>query len=102
MGEPSIAIRVGQAENGADACKEERGPRVGFVEPVTELREIQIKYKRFNGSSTIFAAPTTNSSGTEVVPAREVVRRYRSKECSSCTRTRASRDVRVQKGSDQP
>lgn len=63
MGEPSIAIRVGQAENGADACKEERGPRVGFVEPVTELREIQIKYKRFNGSSTIIAAPTTNSSG---------------------------------------
>lgn len=62
-GAPRIELRVGKTENGADVCEETRGPQEGFVQPVTALREVQINYKRWTGSSTVIAAPTTTSSG---------------------------------------
>lgn len=63
-GDPTIVIRVGKDEGGTDACKEERGPQVGFVQPVTALREVQIHYKRFTGSQTVIAYPSTKTSGS--------------------------------------
>jgi hypothetical protein len=57
--DPKIVIRVGKDENGTDVCKEKRGPQVGFVQPVIELREVSIRYERFTGSSTVTAFPST-------------------------------------------
>lgn len=62
--DPSIVIRVGKDENGSDSCKEKRGPRDGFIEPVIELREVGFNYKRFTGQSTVIAFPTTTKSGS--------------------------------------
>jgi hypothetical protein len=62
--DPSIVIRVAKDENGSDVCKEKRGPAEGFVEPVIELREVQIHYRHFNGSSTVTAFPSTPKSGS--------------------------------------
>lgn len=62
--DPSIVIRVGKDENGTDVCKEKRGPQVNFKEPVLELREVQIHYKRFTGSQTVIAYPSTKTSGS--------------------------------------
>lgn len=63
-GDPTIVIRVGKDEGGSDVCKEERGPQVGFVEPVTALREVEVHYKRFTGSKTVSAYPSTKTSGS--------------------------------------
>lgn len=57
--DPSIVIRVGKDENGTDACKVKRGPQVGYVQPVIELREVQIRYRRSTGTSTVSAFPST-------------------------------------------
>lgn len=57
--DPTVVIRVGKDENGVDACKEKRGPQVGFVQPVIELREVAVHYRRFTGSSTVTAFPST-------------------------------------------
>ena len=57
--DPTVVIRVGKDESGTDACKEKRGPQVGFVQPVIELREVAIHYRRFTGSSTVTAFPST-------------------------------------------
>lgn len=57
--DPTVVIRVGKDENGVDACKEKRGPKVGFIEPVIELREVAVHYRRFTGSSTVTAFPST-------------------------------------------
>lgn len=57
--DPTVVIRVGKDENGTDACKQKLGPQVGFVQPVTELREVAVHYRRFTGSSTVIAFPST-------------------------------------------
>lgn len=62
--DPTIVISVGKDESGSDACKEERGPQVGFVQPVTALREVQIHYQRFTGSQTVSAYLSTKTSGS--------------------------------------
>lgn len=58
--DPTITIEVGKDDQGANACKVARGPQVGFIEPVIELRKVTIKYKRFTGQSTVYAYPNTN------------------------------------------
>ena len=57
--DPTLVIRVGKDENGKDVCKEKRGPQVGFIEPVIELREVAIHYRRWTGSKTVSAYPST-------------------------------------------
>jgi len=61
--DPSITIRVGKEDSGTDACKEVRGPAVGAVQPVTQIRDVQIKYQRFTGASTVYASPSTVRAG---------------------------------------
>jgi hypothetical protein len=60
--DPTLVIRVGKDENGKDVCKEKRGPQVGFIQPVIELREVEIHYHRWTGSKTVSAYPSTKDS----------------------------------------
>lgn len=65
--DPTIVIRVGKDENGTDVCKEKRGPQVGFVQPVIELREVSIHYSRFTGSSGVNAFPSTKDGACNMI-----------------------------------
>jgi hypothetical protein len=65
--DPKIIIRVGKDENGTDVCKEKRGPQVGFVQPVIELREVSIHYSRFTGTSGVTAFPSTKDGACNMI-----------------------------------
>lgn len=65
--DPTIVIRVGKDENGTDVCKEKRGPQVGFVQPVIELREVSIHYSRFTGTSGVNAFPSTKDGACNMI-----------------------------------
>jgi hypothetical protein len=60
---PSITIRVGKDDTGTAVCREVYGPIQGAVLPVTQIRQVQIKYRRFTGSSTVSAFPNTTREG---------------------------------------
>lgn len=61
--DPEVTIRVGKSDEGADACQEVRGAPQGAVTPVVRVRDIQFRYRRFTGSASVTAFPSTKRSG---------------------------------------
>jgi hypothetical protein len=90
--DPSITIRVGKDENGSDVCKEKRGPQVGFIQPVIELREVKIKYQRFTGAETVIATPSTKDGSCTMLL----------KSAASTGKAWGEASGSVQAGADEP